>query len=132
MNFQILPLPLHLFQPLFGLSDEELAKRASCRMIVDANPGFPCRVSLRDAEIGERVLLLNYVHQSAESPYRATGAIFVRENAVEAKLEPGEIPEAVARRTISVRAYDSRGMMKGARLVNGDALEVCFKDLFAN
>jgi hypothetical protein len=32
--------------------------------------GFPCRVSLVDAEIGESVLLVNYEHLPAASPYR--------------------------------------------------------------
>ncbi len=79
MNFQIVPLSLKEFLPLFELSDAELAKHRTRRVIVDANPGFPCRVSLEDAEVGERVILLNYTHQPADSPYRATGPIFVRE-----------------------------------------------------
>jgi len=132
MNFQIAPLPLKEFLPLFGLSDAELAKRRARRMIVDVSPGFPCRVSLEDAEIGERVILLNYMHQPAESPYRATGPIFVREKAAEAKLHRDEIPAAVQRRTISVRGYDAEDMMKGARVVEGRDLAEVIGEFFAD
>src|SRR5438105_12245654 len=115
MNFQIVPLRLKEFLPLFELPDLELAKHGARRLIVDTNPGFPCRVSLEDAEIGERVILLNYMYQPADSPYRATGPIFVREKAAEAKLQPSQIPTVVQRRTISVRGYDVEGLMKNAR-----------------
>ena len=132
MNFQIVPLRLKEFLPLLQLSDPELAKHGARRMLVDANPGFPCRVSLEDAEIGERVILLNYMHQPADSPYRATGPIFVRVKAVEAKLGPNEIPAAVRRRTISVRCYDVEGLMKNAGVVEGRALEKTIADFFAD
>jgi len=132
MNFQIVPLRLKEFLPLFELSDSELAERGAHRMIVDANPGFPCRVSLQDAEIGEHVILLNYTHHPADSPYRATGPIFVREKAIEAKLRPGEIPAVVRRRTLSVRGYDAEGMMKNAQVVEGRILEGTIADFFAD
>jgi hypothetical protein len=90
MNFQIVPLQLKEFLPLFELSDPEVAEHGARRIIADANPGFPCRVSLEDAEIGERVILVNYMHQPTDSPYRATGPIFVREKAVQAKLQRSE------------------------------------------
>jgi Protein of unknown function (DUF1203) len=132
MNFQIVPLPLKDFTALFALSDNDLAKREACRLIVDANPGFPCRVSLEEAEIGESVILLNYMHQPTASPYRATGPIFVRERAVPATLAPGEIPEVVRRRTMSVRAYDREGMMKNASVIEGRVLEGIIADFFTD
>src|SRR5258708_2606677 len=132
MNFQIVPLPLKDFTALFALSDNDLAKREACRLIVDANPGFPCRVSLKDVEVGESVILLNYMHQPTASPYRATGPIFVRERAVQATLAPGEIPEVVRRRTMSVRAYDREGMMKNASVIEGRVLEGIIADFFTD
>ena len=132
MNFQIVPLSLAEFLPLFELSDAELAKRRARRMFVDANPGFPCRVSLEDAKVGERVILVNYMHQPVDSPYRATGPIFVREKSAEANLHPGEIPAAVQRRTISVRGYDAEGMMKNAQVVEGGGLATKIGEFFAD
>src|ERR1700722_18209942 len=102
MSFRISALPAASFAPLFRLTDVELAERAVVRRIVDSKPGFPCRVSLADAEIGETVLLLNYDPQPMRSPYRATHAIFVREGAKEAHPEVGEVPQALRTRLLSV------------------------------
>ena len=132
MNFQIVPLQLKEFLPLFELSDPELAAKGARRMIADANPGFPCRVSLEEAGIGERVILVNYIHQPTDSPYRATGPIFVREKAVQAKPQPSEIPAVVQRRTMSVRGYDAEGTMKNARVVEGRVLQGVIDDFFAD
>src|SRR5438105_14352003 len=98
MNFQIAPLSLKEFLPLFELSDAELAKRGARRMIVDASPGFPRRVSLEDAEVGERVILLNYTHQPTASPHRANGPIFVGEIAGQARVDAGDIRAVAVRR----------------------------------
>src|SRR5947199_9307139 len=105
-NFRIVGLPLTQFEPLFSLDDNELAQKGARRLIVDSKPGFPCRVSLQDAEIGERVILVPFVHHDVESPYRASGPIFVRENARQSNLCPSEIPDVVARRVMSVRPYE--------------------------
>ena len=55
MGFQISALNVGQFTHLFDLDDEALAKNGVERMVVDSNPGYPCRVSLQDAEIGETV-----------------------------------------------------------------------------
>ncbi len=110
-SFEIVGLPAAAFVPLFSLSDADLSRMHARRVLATAKPGFPCRVSLSDAEIGEELLLLPYTHQPADSPYRASGPIFVRKAAREASIEPGVIPEYVARRLISVRAYDGQDCM---------------------
>jgi hypothetical protein len=67
------------------------------RVIADESSGFPCRVSLLDAEAGEELLLLPYVHQPALSAYKASGPIFVRKGARRRTLAAGEIPSYVFR-----------------------------------
>ena len=130
--FRIVGLPLAKFTPLFSLSESELAQKHARRLIVDAKPGFPCRVSLEDAELSERVILLPFVHQPAASPYQASGPIFVRESANEAILAPGEIPEVVRSRLMSVRAYNDEGMMLDAAVTVGSELEPHIEKFFAN
>lgn len=76
-------------------SDHELKKHNVVRLIADEKPGFPCRVSLADAEIGESLLLLNFEHLPVSSPYRSIGAIFVRESATETYSRTNEIPEVL-------------------------------------
>ena len=132
MSFRITALPLAPFAPLFSLSDQELLEHAAVRMTVDRAPGFPCRVSLQDATIGETVILLNYEHQAAASPYRSRHAVFVRQSAREAALDINEIPDVLRTRLLSLRAFDSRGMMKNADVVQGavvaDAIEQMLAD----
>jgi uncharacterized protein DUF1203 len=122
-NFRIVGLPLAQFESLFSLDDNELAQKGARRLIVDAKPGFPCRVSLQDAEVGERIILAPFVHHDVESPYRASGAIFVRETAKEIEPAPGEIPDVVTSRVMSVRAYNDKGMMVNAAVIPGKELE---------
>ena len=101
-------------------------------MIVDAKPGFPCRIGLADAEIGETVILLTFVHHDVDSPYRASGPIFVREKAKEAQLSVGQVPELVSSRTMSVRAYDNNSMMLNGSLVPGSEIKAHIETLFAD
>jgi hypothetical protein len=122
MSFQIKALPAATFAPLFKLSDSELANRAAMRVSADRHPGFPCRVSLRDAQVGETLLLVNFEHMPVANPYRSRHAIFVRENAIEAQLEVNEIPEVLLTRLLSLRAFDGTGMMVNADVVEGDTL----------
>lgn len=63
--FQISALRHDDFDELFRLDDHELAARGAKRYRADRTPGFPCRVSLKDAEPGEQVILVPYAHQSA-------------------------------------------------------------------
>ena len=131
-NFRIVGLERTQFEPLFLLNETELAAKGARRMTVDAKPGFPCRIGLADAEIGETVILLPFVHHDVASPYRASGPIFVRENAKEADLALGEIPELVLNRTMSVRAYAKNGQMVDGSVVPGSEIKAHIEKLFAN
>ena len=122
MSFRIRGLSPETFAPLFDLSDGERAARTIQTLIADEPHSAPCRVSLKDAEPGERLILLSYQHQAAASPFRASGPIFVREAAHEAVAMIDEIPDAIARRTISVRAYDADAMMVEGVLSEGAEL----------
>jgi hypothetical protein len=118
MSFRIRGLDPEPFRPLFQLSEEALAERGIWRVVAEAPSAAPCRISLEDAEPSERLLLLNYEHQPASTPYRQAGPIFVRENARAAYDRVGEIPIAFARRTLSARGYDREGMMIEGELVD--------------
>ena len=132
MNFLISGLAMEPFSGLFKLSDEELRSQKAIRCIADSKPGFPCRVSLVDAEPGETVILLPYVHHQVDSPYRSSGPIYVRENAKEAKLTVNELPEVVKNRLLSVRAYSKDSHMLGSAVVEGSNLISQISEFFAD
>lgn len=132
MSYRITGLPAEQFAPLFDLSDEALAARGAVRRTADERrPGYPCRVSLTDAEPGDELILVNYEHHPVDSPYRMRFAVYVRRgektyDAVDA------IPEQLRIRTLAVRAFDANAMMAGWELVEGRELEAAIERLFAN
>ncbi len=132
MSFRITGLDPAPFRRLYGLADDELATLGVKRSTADAKPGFPDRVELRDAEPGETVLLLNYVHQPAETPYRASHAIFVREGAERAYEGVDETPDCLRLRMLSLRVFDAAGMMVDADLADGRDLEAAIERLFGD
>lgn len=130
MSFQISALPVAPFVPLFGLDDAALLARNVRRCRADETPGFPCRVSLADAPVGATLLLMNFEHQPARSPYRASGPIFVQEHTVAAAPAPDEVPQSLRLRLLSLRAYDGDDLITAAEVVEGRDLEPMIARLF--
>ena len=132
MHFRISGLEPMQFRHLFHLSETELASLDILRYVVTEKPGFPCRVSLQDAEPDEVVLLLNYTHLDTATPYRASHAIFVCEKATPPELDIDQIPDSIRTRLMSARAFDAQGMMLDADVVDGQLLEPVLRRLFDN
>ena len=132
MVFRIKGLSPEPFRRLYGLSDEELQRAGVKRYVADSKPGFPDRVEMREGEPGETFLLLNHVCQPADTPYRATHAIFVREGAEQSFNRVDVVPEVMRGRLLSLRAYDEAGMMVDADVVDGTEIEGLIEHLFAN
>ena len=132
MHFRISGIEPAPFQRLFAMSDEELARHRAKRYVADSKPGYPCRISLEDAEPGEAVILAPYAHQTAATAYQSGGPIFVRETA-KARFEAIDVvPEQLAGRLLSLRAYDEAGMMIDADVVEGRELKANFDRFFGN
>jgi len=119
------------YRPLYGLSDEKLAEKGVVRMTV-SDPTFPCRVSLTDRAIGEKVLLLNHVSHEVANPYRASHAIFVTEGADQAAEFVDRIPPVFEPRVLSLRGFDKDGMMADAILTQPGEADAGIRRLFAN
>ncbi len=132
MDFRIRGLNAKPFQHLYGLSDAELGGLGTLRYRVDESPGYPDRIEMREGKIGETMLLLNFESQPANTPYRATHAIFVREGAETTYDEINAIPEVMARRILSVRGFDQKGMILDADVVDGHSLAPLISRLFEN
>src|SRR5688572_20436124 len=128
--FRLVGLAPEPFAPLFALTDEQLAGRGMHRVVADRKPGFPCRISLVDAEIGEQLLLLPYCHQPANSPYHASGPIFIRSGARQRLADPSEVPPYVTERLMSVRAYDERDFIVDAEVCAGSDVEQAIRRMF--
>ena len=130
MSYRVRGLAPETFDPLFDLSKAELRARGIVPVLVETKPSAPCRISLTDAEPGETVLLLNYLHQSADTPYKQQGPIFVRRGC--AQYDAATLGPALKLRTLSLRAFDEMGMMLDADLAEGEAIEKLIERFFAN
>jgi hypothetical protein len=130
MTYAITGLARETFQPLFGLSDAELAERGVVRRTATSKPGFPCRVSLEDAEPGDTLLLLNFESHSADTPYRSAYAIYVNESAAQAQPYVDALPPVFAGRPIALRIFDADGMLIGADLARDEAVDAAIRKAF--
>jgi hypothetical protein len=111
MSYVITGLSPEPFRHLFGLSDEVLREQNIVRRTADAKPGYPCRITLEDAESGETLLLLNHQSHTAETPYASRYARTFRD----------ELPPVLVNRPIALRLFGADGMLVGADMgVNGE------------
>ena len=131
-SFRLAGIGHEQFEPLFQLSDAELDTIGARRVVASESFGFPCRVSLEDAAVGDELLLLAWEHQPARSPYRSSGPIFVRRGAERRVLDAGELTPYVTRRVMSFRAYDAGDMMVEALVSDGSRVEEEIRRLFRN
>jgi hypothetical protein len=129
-HFTVRGLSSEPFQALFALSDEELAKRRAKRVVADSKPGYPCRVSLEDAELGEEVILTNFVHLPSESPFHSAHAIYVRKGATAPGPYKDSLPEMLRGRLLSIRAFDANDMLVAADAIEGHRAENAIAKLF--
>jgi hypothetical protein len=131
MTYRITGLDPAPYKPLFGLTDEELAARGVVRMTV-TDPTFPCRVSLTDRAVGEKVLLVNHVSHDVANPYRASHAIFITETEQEPAEYVDRVPPVFEPRILSLRGFDKEGMMAEAILIQPGEADDGIRKLFAN
>ena len=132
MSFRIRGLDHQPFRHLYGAADDVLAAHGVSRIVVKEFPAAPDRVTLEDVPLGSSVLLLNFCHQPADTPYKASHAIFVREGAEATFDRVDEIPAALTIRPISLRAFDARHHMCDATLVDGRDLAAAIETFLSN
>jgi len=101
--------------------------------VADEHPGFPCRQCLRDADVGDELILVSYDPFTADSPYRSASPIFLHRHPCG---EPGRadepVPEQLRRRRLSVRAFDTGEMMIDAAFTEGADLASTIDRLLTN
>lgn len=131
MTFQIHSLDPTNFTALFDLDDNALATRGARRVTATSSPGFPCRVSLEDAEVGKTLLLVNHAHLTGDTPYAATHAVYIRQNARPSVPKAGAIPMVLTRRLLSVHGFDRDKIMIDAEVVEGEQLAPHLEALFS-
>ncbi|MCJ9429344.1 DUF1203 domain-containing protein [Kordiimonas marina] len=132
MGFQVTGLPSTPFEHLFGKSDADLAALGARAYVADSDVGFPCRVEMRDAQAGERVILVGHEHLPVATPYRSSHAVFVLDGARAAAPVLNGVSPYLSRRLLSVRSFGADGMMLDADVCEGRDAARLFTRLLAN
>ncbi len=130
MSFQIQALPSNIAAEWFQKSPEDWQRENARLVVANSSLGFPCRLSLQDAEVGEELLLFPYLHHDVATPYRSAGPIYVRRAAMQAQLEVDECPAVFKTRQLSLRAYSSKGYLTDARVCQGEETASAIHELF--
>jgi hypothetical protein len=131
MAYRIEGLAPQAFESLFGMMDGELAARGAMRVTASSSSGYPCRVSLRDADEGEELVLLNHVSHDVDGPFRTTYAIYVRKDAEAPASFIDEAPAYLDGRTLSLRGFGADGLLKNALLAMPGEADAKIRALFA-
>jgi hypothetical protein len=131
MAFRITGLAPEPFNELFAMTDQQLHERNARRVTAEPDGGFPCRISLCDADAGEELILTHYRHHAVASPFRASHAIYVR--ARQQRYDRVDtVPEQLRKRLLSLRAFDCEAMLVAADVIEGPELETLIERLFAD
>ena len=130
MTYRISGLDPADFAALRGADEATLAAQNAKRVVANNKLGFPCRVTLEDAEAGESLILLNHVSRDVASPFRSAYAIYVRETAKQASTFIDEVPPVFANRTMAFRAFDAAGMLRNASLAGPGEADATIRILF--
>ena len=132
MEFIIRGLPVENYNHMFGMTDAELATHGAKRYVCNAKASFPDRIEMRDAEIGETLLLINHTSMDKNTPYKASHAIFVREGATKTYESRNKIPPMLFDRILSLRAFDQAGMMLDAKIATGTEIKTFIAQAWKN
>lgn len=112
------------FVALFDAPPATLAANLAEWREVATDSGHPCRVTLEEAQVGERVLLINHTSLDKATPFRTSHAIYVREGARQAAAFEDRLPEMFMQRTLGLRGFSADGYLHdGTLAAPGEAHE---------
>src|SRR5262245_1150963 len=120
MSFRIVPVPVSVAERVRGARADGHGNIDLSPVVADERPGFPCRICLRDAEVGERMLLFSYAPFGKAAPYQTLGPIYVHAEPCRPHAEGG-IPDVLRVRLLALRGYDERDRLQECDLVDGVA-----------
>lgn len=122
--------------PLSPSTAAHLRETATVVRVADESPGYPCRACLRDAAVGEELVLVAHDPfagwaAAESSPYRSASPIYLHRRDCTADLDPAPVPDQLVRRRLSVRVFDERAMMLDGRVVDGVDLATTLDEMAA-
>lgn len=124
----------YLLDPIDSAEADRLRDRGGTEYLADSSPGYPCRQCLRDADIGERLILVSHDPFDPEtaSPYRSNSPIFLHADPCGVPDDLRQVPEQLTVRQLSVRAFDDHAFMIDATTISGTDLDDTLRRFFAD
>lgn len=111
----------YALRPISNSDATRLRDKSGPIYVADSVPGYPCRQCLRDAEIGEELILVSHDPFQNDSPYRSASPIFLHRTPCQ-PASTAELPLQLTRRQLSVRSFDDKEMMIDAKVIDGTNL----------
>lgn len=122
----------HVLRPIDPDEADALRAHGGPTYVADQRPGYPCRQCLRDADLGDELVLVSHDPFEAGSPYRSASPIFLHRTSCE-PYDPADHPETPAQLTVrqlSVRSFDPDEMMIDAAVIDGRDLDRTIRRFF--
>lgn len=120
-----------LLAPISPEAAATLRAKGGPMYVADEYPSYPCRQCLRDAIVGEELILVSYDPFVQDSAYRSATPIFLHREPCE-RVEEELLPDQLTGRQLSVRSFDQREMMIDAAVIDGADLAGTIRGFFAN
>jgi hypothetical protein len=124
--------PTFTLLPISAPDAAALRRRGGPVYVADEFPGYPCRQCLRDAAVGEELILVSHDPFVGDSPYRCASPIFLHRHECSPQLTPDELPSQLTGRLLSARAFDDDEMMIDAAVIDGNELGATIFAFFQN
>jgi Protein of unknown function (DUF1203) len=121
-----------VLRPISPSDADALRRRGGPLYVADEHPGYPCRQCLRDAAVGDELILVSHDPFGTDSPYRSASPIFLHRTSCQPYAIEPVLPEQLTRRQLSVRSFDSEEMMIDAAVIDGTDLEFTIQRFFAD
>jgi hypothetical protein len=109
-----------------------LRGRGGISYVADSEHGYPCRQCLRDAEIGDELILVSHDPFDTDSPYRCASPVFLHRTPCAPHEPSSQLPEQLTSRRLSVRAFDDAAMMRDGDVIDGSSLDACIARMLAD
>ena len=71
--------------------------------VATEHPGYPCLQCLRDADVGDELLLVSHDPFTMETPYRSASPIFLHRDPCEPPADLHDLPTKLTERQLSIR-----------------------------
>jgi hypothetical protein len=125
-----MPTQTYRLRPIDPAAADALRVLGGPVHIATEHPGSPCRQCLRDAEVGDQLLLVSHDPFTLDTPFRSASPIFLHREPCVPPEDSHQLPAQLTERQLSVRSFDPEEIMIDATVIDGDHLQATIERFF--